>query len=109
MPLFEQALIAVRFVHFCAELFLFGGLLFPLYSRLDDTALLKGLARQLEIAAALAALSALAWLACVVASMGGAFKQEGAPLTNRVCAGDRNCPTRFASPRIPRHRLWRET
>lgn len=71
MSLVEHLLIGVRFIHFSAELFLFGGLLFPLYSRLNDKGLLKGLAYQLEIAAALAAMSALAWLGCVVVGMSG--------------------------------------
>jgi len=67
----DFVLIAARFVHLGAELFLFGGLLFPLYGRLDDGALRKRLAGTLEVAAALAAVSALAWLACVVVALHG--------------------------------------
>lgn len=69
MTTLELTLLPLRFLHFSAELFLFGGLLFPRYSGLTDARQLNRLARRLEIAAALAALSALGWFACVVIGM----------------------------------------
>lgn len=84
MNLLQATLFAARFVHLATVLFLFGALAFTRYAGFSMAMTRPALRTGLRSASALALLSALAWFACVVVSLGDGYAALADPETLRA-------------------------